>query len=108
MPRFPATSTMRQEFQNTAQSNRNNAAAGTRYQRRPENQPCRAQRENSRSRTMLRSPARPYSSSGSSSFFSGSGMTYFSEAQFPRSIILHRSLQKGKNSSPADTGFRHI
>jgi len=38
----------------------------------------------------------------------GEDMTYFSLAQFPRSISLQRSLQKGKNSSPRSTGFVQI
>lgn len=32
-------------------------------------------------------------------------MTYFSEAQLPRSMIRHRSLQNGKAAVPAATSF---
>ena len=32
-------------------------------------------------------------------------ITYFPSAQFARSIILQRSLQKGMKGSPKETGF---
>jgi len=63
-------------------------------------------------RHQLVSRARPHSSS---SVFSSSAppgdsgveITYFPDAQFPRSIVRHRSLQNGNSGSPGATSFLH-
>src|SRR5580700_12284361 len=47
------------------------------------------------------------SPSGSSGM-AGDEITYFSLAQLPRSMILQRSEQKGKNGSSAETSFLQI
>jgi len=57
---------------------------------------------------VLRTRATNYSASSSISIMpacKGSEMTYFSEAQLPKSTVRQRSLQKGKSGSPKATDF---
>src|SRR5690242_10678523 len=53
-------------------------------------------------------PYDPESSSSSGGGLTGVETTYFPEAQLPRSITRHRSLQKGNSGALVLTGFLQI